>query len=77
MMTLSAFGCAVSRVAPVLAYMFSKYDQGSLLSSQLCDESRIECKLEDVSLIAGVEKDGAVSFLPVLIWHRRKTEHNK
>lgn len=54
------------------SYMFSKYDQGSLLGSQFCDEFRIESKLPDVSFIACVEENRTVALLPVLVWNGKK-----
>lgn len=52
--------------------MFSKDDQGSLLCCQLCDESRVESKVPDVSFVAGVEEEGPVAPQPVLIWRQRR-----
>lgn len=47
--------------------MLSKYDQGPLLGSQLCDEPGVERKLPDVSLVASVEENRTTAFLPVFV----------
>ena len=47
--------------------MSSKYDQGSLLFGQLSDESWVQSKVPDVSLVAGVEEYRAMFPVPVLL----------
>lgn len=57
--------------ALVFSHMFCKDDQGSLLSCQLCDESRVEGKGPDVSFISSVEENRTFAFIPVLIWQEK------